>query len=170
VRALQAHDKAPTFARLHKRRIGGAGAVPGQDDVGRHGGAGRVDVRDVELEAHAAVEAVRQAGDDASHGDFAAFVRKRQGVSQRSVGKECCPAGAEQDAGDQLAGQAAQDHANDHGRGYARCEAGWFRQYGPGLEPGSACGEGEDGAAHGLVNERRSGGRAADARLVPDRQ
>ena len=169
VRALQAHDKAPALDGLHEGRIGGAGAVPGQDDLGRHGSAGRVDMRGVELEAHAAIEAVRQARDDAGHRDIVTFSCARQCIAQRNVGKKRCPAGAEQNAGNQHAGHAAQDHANDDGRNRAGCEAGCFRQCGPGLEPGSARGEGKDGAAHGLANERRSGGRADGARLVPDR-
>jgi len=56
------------------------------------------------------------------------------------VGKERCPAVAEQGARNQLAGQAAQDHENDNGRGHARSKAGWFWQSGPGLESGSARG------------------------------
>ena len=164
VRALQAHDKAPAFAGLHEGRIGGAGAVPGQDDFGRHSGAGRVDMRDVELEAHAAVEAVRQARDDAGHRDIVAFVCARQRIAQSNVGKKRCPAGAKQNAGNQHAGQATQDHANDDGRGHAACEAGWFRQCGLGLEPRSARGESKDGAAH---DGRTNVGQAVGRRRMP---
>ena len=82
LRTLQVHDETPAFARVHERQIGGAGAVLGQDDFGRHG-CRQVDVRDVQLEAHAVVEAVRQVGDNAGHGDIATFVRAETRRSAR---------------------------------------------------------------------------------------
>jgi hypothetical protein len=74
----------------------------------------------VQLKAHAALEAVRQAGDDASDGDVAAFIGKLQRIGQRQVGRCGCPAQAAQEACRDRPLDAAQEKCRQeccHGAG-----------------------------------------------------
>lgn len=153
MRALQAHDEAPALAGMHARRIGGDGAIPGQDDGRRHGRTWCVDVRHVELEAHATGETVRQACDDTGHGDVAAFVGTRQRVVQGEMGEQRGPADAEQQAGQKTGRQRppgpAQQQADDDRSDRAGHKRGWRRQSRLHLDPGRAGSKGKNGAAHG---------------------
>ena len=161
VRALQAHDEAPALAGMHERRIGGDGAIPGQDDGRRHGRIWRVDLRHVKLEAHATGETVRQACYDTGHGDVAAFIGTRQRVAQGEMGKQRGPADAEKQAGQKTGGQRshepAQQRAGDDGRDRAGHKRGWRRQSRLHLDPGRASSKGKNGAAHGMgIDGQRS--------------
>ena len=82
MRPAQPHDKAPALSGLHRIARG----VPAQQDPARNGDVGFV-CFDIEFEAHASVEADRQARNDAGHRDVAAFVRERQRVGHAKL----CP-------------------------------------------------------------------------------
>jgi hypothetical protein len=84
--ALQAYGQAPALTcpqgwrRLHFIVcLGSPTTIPGQGNARRQGGRCMLDG---ELESHAALEGLRQAGHDAEHLEIAAFAAFRQSIGQ----------------------------------------------------------------------------------------
>lgn len=146
---LQAHDQAPAFAGMDEIGIGSGGAVPGQDDFRRDGGAAGFGVRDVEVEAHAAIETMRQAGDGAGDGDVAAFVLMWQCIVQGQVGGQTCPGEPEKCARADDGRRAGSPSARQHRDKCAREQVRRRGQRRLQLHPGRTGCKREDGQAHG---------------------
>jgi hypothetical protein len=123
VRTLQAHRELPALAgldvanRLPAAARAAQGRVPRQRDMRWHGDGGIEAAFDVQVEAHAAVEAVRQAVHKADDGHVAAFVGARQLLVPRSRAQQRGPGCAEQRAGD-----ADRDRADDRLTVHARAQ------------------------------------------------
>ena len=160
VRTLQAHRQLPALAWLHVahlvRHFVTKPRVPGQGDQGRHLCPKRF--FHGKIEAHALLEAVRQAGDGARDGDVPPLVGWRQLRRKRGLGQPGGPIKAQSHAGGRRKHAAParvtaqqprhqQRSARDHPQQRARMR----RQAGLRLQPGGAGGKAEYQGTHGSV-------------------
>ena len=160
VRALQAHRQAPARAGADGAFLA---AVPGQGQLRRDLRGSSQHGLDVELEAHALAEVMRQVGDGADQRDVAAFVGLAQPLRQGSVREQGSPAEAQQATGAGSARGATQGQ-QQHERGERTGQqVPGVGQRGARLQDGGACDEAEDGAAHGGLLARHLSARLAVA-------
>ena len=175
VRTLQAHRQPPALARLHvahgiRHRIAKT-RVPGQSNQGRHLRANRL--FHGKVEAHALLEAVRQAGDGARDNNVLPFISQRQLRRHGSLGQPGSPVKTEANssgernnaAPSRVAAQqqtSRQPCANDHPQQHARVR----RQACLRLQPGGASGKAEYQDAHGKAESRQNQLAAKRAQLL----
>ena len=103
VRPAQAHREAPPLPGPHREHamgiIRGESAVRREHDAPRHAGLGRFHV---EIETHAALEGLRESGDDAADKHVAPLQRRIQPVGKPQVRERrrpCEPEGGKADEG-----------------------------------------------------------------------
>ncbi len=156
VRPAQPHRETPALPGPHRKHAPGIvrreSAVGGEHDASRHPGLRRLDV---EIEAHAALEGLRQAGDDTDDDDIAPLERRIQPVGKPQVREGRGPGETEGGKADERCAGSddgrnapGETDRGDRGKGKTRREPHRPRQHRLLLEQAHAEREAQCGKSH----------------------